>query len=137
MAMSGMRAFTVGVGLVDETPPKAMARQRGGKLIHRVPRTRRRGVIELGHWGFGAAGGAAFGLLPEPLRRTRWAGPAYGLVIWLGFEVVAAPLLGLSQARRARGVERVALAVDHVLYGLVLTGMPRRAPDRDAASGHL
>lgn len=36
-----------------------------------------------------------------------------------------APVLGLSQAKRVRLVDRLALAADHVLYGLVLSG-PRR-----------
>ena len=45
----------------------------------------------------------------------------YGLVVWLGFELGIAPVLGLSQAKRARPVDRLALAADHLLYGLVLT----------------
>jgi hypothetical protein len=39
-----------------------------------------------------------------------------------------ASALGLSQAKRMRLVDRVALAADHHLYGLVLSGMRRRAP---------
>jgi hypothetical protein len=42
-------------------------------------------------------------------------------VVWLGFELVIAPALGLSQAKRARLVDRLALAADHLLYGLVLS----------------
>jgi hypothetical protein len=38
-----------------------------------------------------------------------------------------APLLGLSQAKRVRLVDRLALAAYHVLYGLVLSEMRRRA----------
>jgi hypothetical protein len=45
----------------------------------------------------------------------------YGLVVWLGFELGIAPALGLSQAKRVRPVDRLALAADHVLYGLVLS----------------
>jgi hypothetical protein len=33
----------------------------------------------------------------------------------------SAPVLGLSQAKRARPVDRLALAGDHLLYGVVLT----------------
>ena len=75
----------------------------------------------------GAAGGAVFAALPAPARRRGWAGPAYGLAIWLGFEVGIAPLLGLKQARQMRLSERAALAADHVLYGLVLSETRRRA----------
>jgi hypothetical protein len=39
----------------------------------------------------------------------------------LGFELGIAPALGLSQARRVRLIDRLALAADHLLYGLVLT----------------
>jgi hypothetical protein len=63
-----------------------------------------------------------FGMLPGAVRRRRWAGPVYGLVVWLGFELGIAPALGLSQAKRVRAVDRLALAADHLLYGLVRSG---------------
>jgi hypothetical protein len=127
MAMTGMRAFTVDVGIVEETPPRAIVRQRARGLIRHVPRKRRRAAVELAHWGYGAAGGAVFGMLPEGIRRhRRWAGPAYGLLVWLGFEAGIAPLLGLKQARKLRAAERAALAADHLLYGLVLSEIRAR-----------
>jgi hypothetical protein len=125
-AMTGMRAITVDLGLVEQTPPQAIARQRAHGLLRRIPRKRRRAAIEIAHWSYGAAGGAAFAALPETLRRRAWAGPAYGLVVWLGFELCLAPLLGLRQARRQRPVERAALAADHLLYGLVLSEVRAR-----------
>jgi hypothetical protein len=45
----------------------------------------------------------------------------------MGFEMGIAPALGLSQAKRARPVDRLALAADHLLYGLVLSQMRRHA----------
>jgi len=125
-AMTGMRAITVDLGLVEQTPPQAIARQRAHGLLRRVPRKRRRAAVEIAHWSYGAAGGAAFAALPETVRRRAWAGPAYGLVVWLGFELCLAPLLGLRQARRQRPVERAALAADHLLYGLVLSEVRAR-----------
>jgi hypothetical protein len=127
MAMTGMRAFTVDLGIVEQSPPEAIFKQRARGLIRRVPRNRRRSAIELAHWGYGAAGGAAFGMLPESVRRRSWSGPIYGLVVWLGFEVGIAPALGLTQARKLRLAERGALAADHLLYGLVLSET-RRMP---------
>jgi hypothetical protein len=130
MAMTGMRVITTELGLVEQTPPQALARQRARgvrALLQRAPRKQRRGLIEAAHWAFGAGGGAAFGALPRPMRRQSWAGPAYGLVVWLGFELGIAPALGLSQAKRARPVDRLALAADHVLYGLVLSATRRTA----------
>ena len=130
MAMTGMRVLTTELGLVEQTPPQAVGRQRARglrALLRRAPRKQRRGLVEVAHWAFGASGGAAFGTLPGAVRRRTWAGPAYGLVVWLGFELGLAPVLGLSQAKRVRLVDRLALAADHLLYGLVLSGTRRRA----------
>ncbi len=127
MAMSGMRTLTNELGLVGETPPEAMAREGAGGLLRQIPSAKRGAVVELSHWGFGAVGGAFFGVLPGWLRRRNWAGPAHGLLVWLGFEAGLAPALGLSKAKATRPVERAAFAADHVLYGLVLAvGLERR-----------
>ena len=50
------------------------------------------------------------------------------MVVWLGFELGIAPALGLSQAKRVRLIERLVLAADRLLYGLVLlaTGLTGR-----------
>ena len=48
------------------------------------------------------------------------------MLVWLGFEFGLAPLLGLRQAKQVRLVERAALAVDHLLYGLILSELRRR-----------
>jgi hypothetical protein len=125
-AMTGMRAFTVDVGLVDQTPPQAIAKQRARGLLRRIPRGRRRAAIEVAHWSYGAVGGAAYAVLPEPVRRQSWSGPAYGLLVWVGFELCLAPMLGLKQAKKQRPVERAALAADHLLYGLVLSEIRAR-----------
>jgi len=127
MAMTGARAFSVDMGVVEQTPPQAILKQRARGLIRRVPRRRRRAAVELAHWGYGAAGGVAFALLPEAVRRRAWAGPMYGLAAWLAFEAGIAPALGLTQATELRAAERLALAADHLLYGLVLTETRRRA----------
>lgn len=54
------------------------------------------------------------------------------LVIWLGFELFLAPVLGLSQAKKPRPVDRLGLAADHLLYGLVLN-QGRRRPQESSA----
>jgi hypothetical protein len=126
MAMTGMRALTVNLGIVDQTPPQAVFRQKARGLMLVVPRNKRRAAVELFHWAYGAGGGAVFALLPGRLRRRRWAGPGYGLAIWLGFELGLAPALGLSQAKKLRPVDRAGLAADHLLYGLVLGEMRAR-----------
>ncbi len=126
MAMTGMRAVTVGLGIVDQTPPQAILKQKARGLMTLAPRKKRRAALELAHWTYGMAGGAAFGLLPDEVRRRPYAGPVYGLAIWLGFELGLAPMLGLSQAKKPRPVDRLGLAADHLLYGLVLNAGRRR-----------
>ena len=125
-AMSGARNLTVNLGLVDQTPPDAIVKQKAQGLVKMVPRKQRRAAVELMHWTYGAAGGAAFALLPDDIRRRAWAGPLYGVVVWLGFELGIAPLLGLKQAKQPRPVDRAALAADHLLYGFVLSETRRR-----------
>lgn len=128
MAMTGMRVMTTELGLLEQTPPQAISRQRARglrALLRRAPRRQRTGLVEAAHWAFGAGGGAAFGALPRTVRRPRWAGPIYGLIVWLGFELGIAPALGLSQSKRLRPIDRLALAADHLLYGMVLSE-PRR-----------
>lgn len=129
MAMTGMRSFTVSIGLVDESPPAAVARQKLPGPLAKLSGQDGRALIELAHWSYGAAGGVAFRLLPDAIRLRPWAGPVYGIAVWLGFELGVAPVLGLSQAKKPRVAERVALAADHLLYGLVLTETRRRSPD--------
>ncbi len=127
MAMTGMRAVTTGLGLVARPPPERIAEHGVPRLVEQVPAERRDDVVELAHWGYGAAAGAAFGALPAAVRRHVWAGPAYGVAIWLFFEVALAPvLLGAEHTRARRLSERLAVAADHVLYGLVVAGRPRR-----------
>jgi len=111
MAMTGMRALTVSLGLVEQPPPEQLA---GGES-----HGRRRALVEVAHWGVGAAAGAVYGALPKAWRKRSWTGPLYGLAIWTGFEATA-PLLGLPHANGGRPIERLAIAADHALYGFVL-----------------
>jgi len=133
MTMTALRQVTTGLGLVDQTPPDAILKQRAFGVVVRTPRlafflaTRQVALVELAHWFYGAVGGAAFTRLPLSMRRHKWVGFGYGLATWIGFELSVAPVLGLDQARRIRPIERLMFAVDHVLYGVVLAG------DRDWA----
>ncbi len=130
MAMTGMRNFTVDVGLMRETPPQSIAKQRRpGGVLSRVPKSRRKATVELLHWSVGVTGGAIFGALPDPLRRARWFGPVYGLGILLSYDFGIAPLLGLKQAKRPKPAEQAALIADHLLYGFLLSEFRERPRD--------
>ena len=131
MAMTGMRRMTTGLGLLERSPPERMAKEGVPGLLAVVPQNKRNEAIELAHWAYGAAAGAAFGVMPRSVRRHQWAGPLYGLGIWFVFEFVLRRLFRLSEPRR-KPHERLALAADHVLYGAVVGGRP--GADRGRAS---
>jgi hypothetical protein len=126
MAMTGVRQFASQARIIRDDPPARMARKQAKGLLRRVPRSRRGAVVELIHWAMGAVFGLLFGLLPEAVRMKAWAGPAFGFLVWLGFETAAAPALGLKQRRWPHGAERTVFLVDHLLFGLVLSEMRER-----------
>lgn len=126
MAMTGMRRITTGLGLVPAPPPQEIASEGLPRLLASVPAEHRGEVVELAHWAFGAAAGAFFAGLPPAFRERAWAGPAYGLAIQALFELSAAPLLGLRRPAERALSERLAVAGDHVLYGLILSEHARR-----------
>lgn len=116
MAMSGVRSVTTRLGIVRMTPPEEIGTHGGAALLARLPPHRRAAALELAHWGYGALGGVVFELLPA---RTRAVGIAYGLGLWGLFEAGIAPVLGAERNRPTS--ERLALAADHALYGLILS----------------
>jgi hypothetical protein len=124
MAMSGLRKVTKGLGLVERTPPKRVALEGTPALVRGISPERRDVAVELAHWTFGGVGGAAFGLLPRLVRAQVWAGPVYGVGVWLGYELVLAPILGLQRRNKPSVGERAALIADHVLYGVVVASSP-------------
>ena len=123
MAMSGMRKLTGGLGLLDESPPDAIAERHADHFLSRL-RIDRDVALEVAHWAYGAVGGALFGALPAALRRHAWSGPAFGVASWLLYEAAIAPLLGLTATRQRTVAGRIALAADHVLYGAVVGRSP-------------
>jgi len=118
MAMTGMRRVTTDLGLVRQSPPERIAEDLPG-FFTRLSPEHHETAIELFHWVIGAVGGGGFATLPATLRRRQWAGPAYGLAILGLFEAAIAPGLGIGVKDRTVS-ERLALAGDHVLYGIVL-----------------
>jgi hypothetical protein len=130
MAMTGMRTFTADIGLVRETPPQSIAKQRRASgVLSYIPKSRRRAAVEISHWSVGVVGGAIFGALPDPLRRAPWFGPVYGVGILVSYDFGIAPLLGLKQAKRPKPAEQAALIADHLLYGFILSEFRERPRD--------
>lgn len=133
MAMTGMRTATANVGLMERSPPEALAERHAPRQIQRLSEGGRTAVTELAHWSYGAAGGAMFGLLPRRVRAWPWTGPLYGLAVWLSFEAGIAPLLGVQRTMRSRILGRAVVALDHALYGVVVAG--RLAPEPEVLTG--
>ena len=73
----------------------------------------------------GGAFGIVYGLLPETSDGA-WSGPVYGLLVWIGFDAVVAPALGLTERDWPKGRERAVFIADHLLYGFVLDEMRER-----------
>jgi hypothetical protein len=130
MAMTGVRTVTASVGADEKSPPQAILDWGAPRVMDRLPERSRAAITELVHWTYGAMGGVLFGLLPAPVRRNRWAGPAYGVAFWLAFEFGIAPLIGAERAHRRHLVWPALVAVDHVLYGVVVAG--RLAPEPES-----
>jgi hypothetical protein len=120
MAMTAVRRVTKGFGLLGEAPPEMIAREAAPAQLERLAGRHRAEAIEFVHWAYGAAGGVGFAALPPLIRRSVWAGPLYGLGIWGAFEAGIAPLLGLSGQRRWGLSDRLAIAADHILYGVIV-----------------
>ena len=79
MAMTGVRQVTTGLGLVGQTPPDAIIKQRAPGLLVRMPRLaflvakRQTALVELAHWFYGAGAG-----LPSPCFPIRCVPAAFG-----------------------------------------------------------
>jgi putative membrane protein len=79
------------------------------------------------HFGYGTATAAVYGLLADYFPAvTAGAGSAYGLAIWVGADLVAMPVLGLSRKpHEYSGWIALYGAATHVVYG-VATELARR-----------
>ncbi|RLV50913.1 hypothetical protein D9V37_02965 [Nocardioides mangrovicus] len=121
MAMSGARGLTSNLDLMEETPPETVVKQTVPGLLSQMSPGQRAAFAEAVHWAYGGTGAAVCGLLPTPIRSSRVAGVAYGIGIWLGFEAVVAPALGVRNPQE-KIVGRAMLALDHALYGIIIAG---------------
>jgi hypothetical protein len=133
MAMSGTRSITANVGLMEATPPRKIVERHGPRPLRRLPEHYLQAATEIVHWAYGTGGGLAFGLLPAGVRKHPATGPVFGLTVWMAFELGIGPVLGVEHRER-RVLGRVVLALDHVLYGVVVAG--RLAPEPEIAHAH-
>lgn len=122
MAMTGTRTLTASIGREEKSPPEAIIHKHAPQRILRLPQRHREAITEVLHWGYGTIGGVVFGLLPAEVRRHRAAGPIYGLAVWMAFHAGLGPLLGVERSARRRVLWPALIALDHVLYGIMVAG---------------
>jgi hypothetical protein len=128
MAMTGFRTVSGVVDPGQQSPPRAVVDKHAPRRVRRLPTRQREAVTELAHWAYGMGCGALFGLLPRSVRAHRLLGPGYGLAVWLAFDAAIAPMMGLRDGRYDRPLWRIGVAMDHLLYGVVVAGrLPREA----------
>ncbi len=104
-------------------PPELVAETVTDRLIgmKNVPERLVTPIVIAEHVGFGAAGGAVFGLLTGVIRPTIAAGVLAGLAIWkLSYEGWIPALKIMPPADEDEEGRQVALIVAHVVYGAVL-----------------
>lgn len=122
LAMSGLRTVTGSLGLMRRTPPEQVVELSAPRMMRKLPTGGRTALVEGAHCVYGVAGGVVYALLPERIRQQWWAGPCYGVAVWLVFEAAIAPVLGLRHPERRKLLARAALVADHALYGVVVAG---------------
>lgn len=122
MVMTALRTVAGNLDLLDKTPPQAMVERHAPRRIQQLDEDKRAAVTELAHWTYGAASGGLFEMLPANVRRSALVGPAYGLGIWLVFELAIAPSLGVRHTPQRQVAGRSVVAFDHAMYGVVVAG---------------
>ncbi|MDG4762677.1 hypothetical protein O7632_00880 [Solwaraspora sp. WMMD406] len=128
MAMSGLRQATTSLDMLENSPPKSVMEKLAPQLLDRLHPSRHPALLAAAHWSYGLGAGIVFGALPAHLRHRLWVGPAYGLVLLAAFHLGVAPALRIE--RRFTDVhEQLSLIADHLLYGIVVAGVPM--PHRD------
>jgi len=84
------------------------------------------------HFGFGAAGGALFGLLTNVIRPTVAAGVLTGLAIWKASYDGWIPALGiLPPAEEDETGRQATMVIAHIAYGLALGALVERLASRE------
>jgi uncharacterized membrane protein YagU involved in acid resistance len=83
----------------------------------------RNAITAVGHFAFGAAAGALFGMIesPKSTRSAIFAGAAYGLTVWGLAYGVGLPSLGLHPAAADDTTDRNELLIaSHIVWGAAL-----------------
>lgn len=127
-ATGPMTAFMFGsqqLGLMYKPPPKQIT-ERAERKAGEAPGRRPPSLLDTSwlaaHFGFGAAAGAAFGLLRRLYPGSSWeAGILHGLAVWAVGYVGVMPSLGLyPPPQKDRTSRAMVMVAAHVVYGCTL-----------------
>lgn len=119
MAMTGLRQMNARLGLMTKTPPEIIAEQPElEQHLSGLSGDHRRAAIIALHWTVGALGAVGYQLLPRLLQGRLVVSIAYGNLMWLGFDALLKSSLNVRGDLDPR--DRIALVLDHTLYGLIL-----------------
>ncbi len=102
----------------EPEPPEALAEKIAGHHLDRKTRTAAGTAI---HWGFGAAVGAAYGVLAEYYpAATEKQGATFGLTLMTLTHETSLPAMELAEPAEEQSFrERSSEATSHLVYGLV------------------
>lgn len=129
MVMSAVMAAARAAGMLGEAPPRILAHQAAAAGGGPDSRGARDVLAVLAHLGFGAMGGAVYGLVRGrvPHGPGALAGVAWGLLIWTVSYRGWIPALGLlPPPSRDRPGRPTAMIAAHVVYGAVLGALTDR-----------
>jgi NAD(P)-dependent dehydrogenase (short-subunit alcohol dehydrogenase family) len=123
--MSCMMLAAKRVGALGEPPPRRLTRRLLSPLG--PPRGRALDVLAtLAHFGYGAALGSVFGLLPAPAK-TSTSGALFGLGIWAVNYAGWLPRVGwMPQPQHDRPGRPSTMVAAHLAFGAALAGFERR-----------
>jgi putative membrane protein len=102
----------------EPEPPAVLAEKIAGHELHGEAKTV---AVEAIHWGFGAAAGAAYGVLAEYYpAATAKEGASFGLALMALTHEGALPAMGLSEPPEEQSSrEHSSEAATHLLFGVV------------------
>lgn len=121
----------------EEITKRAASGVADGADVRPADRERRMEAAALAaHFGFGAAGGALYGLLPAGLRaRPLLGGVLFGLLVWSVSYLGWLPVAGLyPRAHHEPAGRNTLMILAHVVWGGVLGALVDRL-ERPAGSG--
>jgi uncharacterized membrane protein YagU involved in acid resistance len=136
--MSGVMMGAKQLGLVGGMPPEKITAKFLNKAGIQRSRTQQDVLATATHVGFGAAAGAAFGVVaPRRLIARVPLGMAYGTAIWGVSYMGWVPALGIMpRADRDRRDRQMVMLVGHIVYGTALALMVGRSDGTANGADH-